>query len=329
LDDAQIGQTYTVRLPGGVEMKLCYSPPTNYRTEPFLMGSPESEDWHDKTEQQIEVRLTNGFWMAQTECTQAQWCAITEALHDNSSNKGWEDVELALKGDSIYDKVETKRDWRRVFRGLKEVERAGHIATEINPSYPIANISWNEVHDTFLRKLKERVPLPNGWTWSLPTEAEWEWACRAGSSGPWGNREDRKMGSLEEMGWYLTSQTHEVNTKKPNAWGLHDMHGSVWEWCSDSWNGETMLPGGQNPISQFGTEKVVRGGGFLSVASDCRAAKRGHRQIVGTSTDSSSSSSSKAPKTITYPTFNDVGFRLVVVPSNEAAVREKPGNKTN
>jgi hypothetical protein len=82
LEDAQIGQTYTVRLPGGTEMKLCYCPPTSYRTEPFLMGSPESEDWHDKTEQQIEVRLTHGFWMAQTECTQAQWSAITDSLHD-------------------------------------------------------------------------------------------------------------------------------------------------------------------------------------------------------------------------------------------------------
>ena len=335
LDDAQIGQIYTVRLPGGAEMPLCYCPPTNYRTEPFLMGSPQSEEWHDKNEQQIEVRITHGFWMAQTECTQSQWCAITDALHDavdinrdfRGSEVDWDEFKKeysrrrdAIKYDSYFREVATQWITSTTIAALSGKSE------EHNPSYPIANVSWNEVHDTFLRKLKERVPLPNGWTWALPTEAEWEWACRAGSSGLWGIREDGKMGSLEEMGWYLTSKHHEVKTKGANAWGLHDMHGGVWEWCNDSWSGETVLAGGENPTSQFGEKKVVRGGGFLSVASECRAAKRGHREVAGKSSDSDSSSS---PKTMTYPTFNDVGFRLVVVPSNEAAVREKPGNKVN
>jgi formylglycine-generating enzyme required for sulfatase activity/tetratricopeptide (TPR) repeat protein len=103
----------------------------------------------------------------------------------------------------------------------------------------------------------------------LPTEAEWEYACRAGTTGDY-------AGSLDEMGWYDENsgkQTHPVGQKKPNAWGLYDMHGNVWEWCGD-WHGD--LPGGNDPVGPAsGSYRVYRGGGWGSRACNCRSAYRG------------------------------------------------------
>jgi len=91
----------------------------------------------------------------------------------------------------------------------------------------------------------------------LPTEAEWEYACRAGTTGDY-------AGNLDDMGWYSSNsgqQTHPVGQKKPNAWGLYDMHGNVWEWCWDWYDGN--LPGGSDPIGPAsGSGRVLRGGGW-------------------------------------------------------------------
>ena len=105
----------------------------------------------------------------------------------------------------------------------------------------------------------------------LPTEAEWEYACRAGTTGDY-------AGNLDDMGWYDKNsggQTHPVGQKKPNAWGLYDMHGNVWEWCGD-WHGD--LPGGDDPVGPAsGSRRVIRGGGWYRDACDCRSANRSGR----------------------------------------------------
>ena len=110
-----------------------------------------------------------------------------------------------------------------------------------------------------------------GWRWSLPTEAQWEFACRAGSTGPYGGN-----GSLGDMGWYdgnSGGETHPVGQKQANAWGFHDMHGNVYEWCGD-WYGDygsaTTDPAG--PAS--GGARVLRGGGWCSLGRFCRSAYR-------------------------------------------------------
>src|SRR6185295_12837821 len=89
---------------------------------------------------------------------------------------------------------------------------------------PVEKVSWNDAQD-FLLKLNAR----DGYTYRLPTEAEWEYACRAGSMGDF-------AGELDDVAWYdknSGSKTHPVGQKRPNVWGLYDMHGNVSEWCSD------------------------------------------------------------------------------------------------
>ncbi|WP_405578188.1 formylglycine-generating enzyme family protein [Streptomyces sp. NBC_01190] len=109
----------------------------------------------------------------------------------------------------------------------------------------------------------------------LPTEAEWEHACRAGSEGP-------RYGELDEIAWYRGNsheRVHDVGGKRPNAWGLHDMLGNVWDWCWDVYDAEV-----------YGTYRVLRGGGWFDEHWSCRASARRR----------------------SHPTFqvDDVGFRV-------------------
>jgi len=146
-----------------------------------------------------------------------------------------------------------------------------------NPSHfkgenlPVDSVSWNDVQG-WLVKMNERHPLPEGWEWDLPTEAQWEYACRAGTTGAYGG-----TGILREMGWYHShggGETHPVGGKAANAWGLHDMHGNVWEWCRD-WYGEYPTGAVTDPNGpESGTVRVCRGGSWASLAQSCRSANR-------------------------------------------------------
>jgi formylglycine-generating enzyme required for sulfatase activity len=138
----------------------------------------------------------------------------------------------------------------------------------------VESVSWDEAMD-FCRKLTERErsagSLPSGYVYTLPTEAQWEYACRAGTTGDY-------AGDLQAMAWFAENAgrtTHAVATKQANAWGLHDMHGNVWEWCAD-WYADK-LPGGS--VSDFkgaaaGSNRVFRGGSWWNDAADCRSAFR-------------------------------------------------------
>ena len=141
--------------------------------------------------------------------------------------------------------------------------------------HPVESVSWDDVmaYIERLNSLAEEVNL--GRRYRLPTEAEWEYACRAGSGTAYffGDEESR----LGDYAWYGSNsarRTHPVGQKKPNAWGLHDMHGNVWEWCLD-WDGDYPNSAVTDPSGPIdGSRRVFRGGGWGSGAASCRSASR-------------------------------------------------------
>ena len=221
----------------------------------FMMGSPESEEGHQRNnETQHEVTISKDFYLGVHEVTQAQ-----------------------------YEKVMGKNPSH--FQGAK-------VRNE-NADLPVEQVSWDDAVE-FCKKLSE---LPDekksGRVYRLPTEAEWEYACRAGSKTAYSF--DDEEGLLPEYGWFSRNssrRTHTVGLLEPNAWGLHDMHGNVWEWCSD-WYEEYPKGAVSDPTGpKEGSFRVYRGGSWSYVAAYCR----------------SSSRSRDAPDF----RFHDLGFRLAL-----------------
>jgi formylglycine-generating enzyme required for sulfatase activity len=121
-----------------------------------------------------------------------------------------------------------------------------------------------------VKQREEEGLLPVGWEWRLPTEAEWEYAARAGTTGA-------RHGELEAIAWHSgnsDSVTHVVGGKQANAWGLHDMMGNVWEWCSD-WSGNYATGSVTDPTGpSSGSFRVLRGGSWNGGARSARSANR-------------------------------------------------------
>jgi len=158
-----------------------------------------------------------------------------------------------------------------------------------NPSYfpgdanrPVEQVSWNDATNYCAQlTARERLAgrLPAGWAYRLPTEAEWEYACRAGTTNRYYYGDDTGYTQLANYAWYNANSggiTHPVGGKLPNRWGLYDMAGNVWEWCSDWY--DDAYPGGsvtdpQGSVS--GSHRVIRGGSWPNPANYCRSAQRG------------------------------------------------------
>ncbi len=135
---------------------------------------------------------------------------------------------------------------------------------------PVENVAWDDCQE-FIRKLNERERT---YKYRLPTEAEWELACRAGKGAAFANGGISESGcgldpNLDQMGWYCANsrrKTHPVARKKINAWGLYDMHGNVWEWCRD-WYGKYPKGSVVDPKgARYGPKRVIRGGSCLNYA---------------------------------------------------------------
>ena len=179
----------------------------------------------------------------------------------------------------------TRAKWRAVM-GADPDLRAGGGDEE-----PVTGVSWDDCQ-AFFERLNTSHPI-RGYRWSLPTEAQWEFACRAGKAGPYAG-----TGILDDMGWYAGNAgnaAHPVRQKKPNAWGFYDMHGNVWEWCADGYIPSLGHDSRSDPfISPSSMERVVRGGSWNNNAAFCRCACR--RGMVRTAR------------------FDSVGFRVALVP---------------
>jgi sulfatase modifying factor 1 len=195
----------------------------------FLMGSPADEQERlDGEGPRHSVTLTEGYWLADTLCTQELWLAAvdgTNPSHFFHSNRG---------------------------RNL-----------------PVESVSWDDVMERFMPGLQSM--LPEGCKATLPSEAQWEYACRAGTSTAyaWGDEADE---SRANMG--ATQRTSDVRTYPANAWGLHDMHGNVFEWCLDE-----MRPYEEraevDPVGAAGGGPcVLRGGAWCDRAGYARSAFR-------------------------------------------------------
>jgi formylglycine-generating enzyme required for sulfatase activity/serine/threonine protein kinase len=140
---------------------------------------------------------------------------------------------------------------------------------------PVEQVSWEDAMN-FCRKLSEIPAEKNaGRVYRLPTEAEWEYACRAGTTTKFTFGDDQS--NLGDYAWFdmnSSKKTLPVGKKKPNDWGLYDMHGNVWEWCSD-WHVEFYTDVAINPIGpKTGTDHLLRGGSCSNAAEDCRSAYR-------------------------------------------------------
>jgi formylglycine-generating enzyme required for sulfatase activity len=219
----------------------------------FLMGSPDSDKAASADEKPPHrVRITRPFYLGMYEVTQGQYRAVTG--ENPSGFKGSDDL-------------------------------------------PVESISWNDAI-AFCNTLSLREGLTpyyhagagtvsGGEGYRLPTEAEWEYACRAGSTTRYSFGDNAAR--LGEYGWFdrnSGSQTQPVGQKGPNAFGLHDMHGNVWEWCWDpydeNYNGQS--PGADPPGPSQAAFRVIRGGSWINNAPHVRSAFRhsgapGYRDI--------------------------------------------------
>ena len=208
------------------------------------MGSPRSEPERRPDEGQVEVTVTKGFWMAKYEATQGEWK-----------------------------------------RAMGELP--GPLTTQLpeGEDFPVGNVNFAEA-EAFCQKLTElgrqSGEIPKQWEFRLPTEAQWEYACRAGTTTAtsFGDKLSSKQANFKgkpyngaEPGPSL-NRAAKVGSYPPNAWGLHDMHGNTFEWCRDWYHAK--LPGGVDPdlYLAVAASRVRRGGCWADEGWPCRSAFR-------------------------------------------------------
>lgn len=242
-----------------VEMTLVLIPSGS-----FSMGSASGDDQSHDDERQHQVRISEPFYMGTTEVTQAQFQKV---MGFNPSK----------------------------FRGVAGSAESG--------SLPVEQVSWSDAVGFCNRLSSMPGEKKHNRTYLLPTEAQWEYACRAGntldlgfesnveelSKYAWfGDNSGEKLLDTaaiwksvnEDVDHYLSilnknqCRPHKVGQKNPNPWGLYDMHGNVWEWCSD-WYAPYPKGVRVDPVGALsGTDRVLRGGGYHFQATDCRCAER-------------------------------------------------------
>ena len=292
---SQAGDRFVAKV-GSVSIPFRWCPPGS-----FTMGSPSSEEGRVNVETQYRVTLTKGFWMGETEVTQGQWKTFMdgETILDLARK--------ALRDDSEYIKG-GKRMTLRSFYGKSRDDDPSEICGDSDDSTPVYHVSWDDAR-SFCRRLTEcersAGRLPTDYEYRLPTEAEWEYACRAGTTTSLPNGRDivilgqYNAPALDEIAWYGGNSSvgfdgrgwdtegcpekqyrggkaapRKVGTRKANDWGLYDMIGNVSEWCAD-WYGPYPSDAATDPKGlSSGLARVCRGGSWIGKARVCRSACR-------------------------------------------------------
>lgn len=240
----------------------------------FTMGSPPTETGRRADEPQRQVRLTKDFFIGQHEVTRGQFRRFVEATSYRT------DAERGIRGGYGYDEVtnqlrgpDKKYSWR--FTGFSQTDE-----------HPVVNVSWNDA-GAFCRWLGEQEKQ----VYRLPSEAEWEYACRGGATTAYCNGGDPQR--LLEVGNIMDASakarfpdriaidgddrhifTAPVGSYQPNAFALFDMHGNVWEWTAD-WFGDPPTSPQTDPHGpESGKDKVIRGGDWYHDWSFARSAQR-------------------------------------------------------
>lgn len=202
----------------------------------FMMGSPESERERLDRELLHEVTLTEGFWLADTACSQALW----QTVMNNNNPSRFKD----------------------------------------NESNPVEQVSWNDVQK-FIQALNKAIPGLNA---KLPTEAQWEYGCRAGTSMPFSFGENITTDQVNYNGNYPYADgekgahrksTVPVGSLPANPWGLYEMHGNIWEWCEDRYGAYQAEKEIDPTGADEGASRVLRGGSWIDDGGSARSAYRG------------------------------------------------------
>ncbi len=252
-----------IEIENSLGMKLRLVPPGE-----FMMGSPREEidalvatttdpnwqGWYRSEGPAHRVKLTQAFYLGRCEVTQRQYQELMGANRSHFSSGG--------AGKAAVKDLATRQ-------------------------FPVEMVSWFDVVD-FCNKLSEKEQRPayylrdgeavkvlGGTGYRLPTEAEWEYACRAGTTTRW-SFGDNEL-DLATHGWFRSNSaglTHRVGELPANPFGLHDLHGNVWEWCSDLYGGYAAEAVSDPTGPTAGSGRVLRGGACDSVASYCRSAYR-------------------------------------------------------
>jgi formylglycine-generating enzyme required for sulfatase activity len=258
----------------------------------FTMGSPPDEPGHNSDEYRHTVTLTTPFLMSSTEVTNQQYADLAQWAFDNGYCTATSSSLLDALDGSILELMGLDDfNCKISFSGGTFTADAGmedHPVQNVTWYGAVAYCDWLSLQTGLSRAYDHNTWQCNGndpyhaQGYRLPTEAEWEYACRAGSETAFANGEivDTVCNDpvLDEIGWYCGNSndfTHPVGQLIANDFGLYDMHGNLWDWCNDwyvPYDGDETDPvGGVSPPAR---QRVVRGGMWGTSAANCRSANR-------------------------------------------------------